>query len=41
MHSGLGKSQKIDILEVTWPGGKKQTLKDIPVNQYILVKEKD
>ena len=39
VHFGLGKAGKVDVLEVRWPSGQVDTLKDIKVNQVIFVKE--
>jgi enediyne biosynthesis protein E4 len=39
VHFGLGKAEKVDVLEVHWPSGFVDTLKDIKVNQLIFVKE--
>jgi hypothetical protein len=39
VHFGLGKAEKIDVLEVRWPSGQIDTLKDVKVNQLIYVKE--
>ena len=39
VHFGLGKAEKVDVLEVRWPSGMVDTLKDIMVNQVIFVKE--
>jgi enediyne biosynthesis protein E4 len=39
VHFGLGKAGKVDLLEVRWPSGQVDTLKDIKVNQLIFVKE--
>ena len=39
IHFGIGKAQKIDVLELRWPSGLVETLKDIPPNQLIYVKE--
>jgi enediyne biosynthesis protein E4 len=39
VHFGLGKAAKVDLLEVRWPSGQVDTLKDIKVNQLIFVKE--
>jgi hypothetical protein len=35
----LGKAQKVDLLEIRWPSGQVDTLKDIKINQLIFVKE--
>ena len=39
VHFGLGRAGKVDVLEVRWPSGQVDTLKDIKVNQVIFVKE--
>ncbi len=39
IHFGLGKAEKVDTLEIRWPSGQVDTLKDIKVNQLIYVKE--
>ena len=39
VHFGLGKAEKVDSLEVRWPSGQVDTLKDVKVNQVIYVKE--
>jgi len=39
VHFGLGKAEKIEILEIRWPSGQVDTLKDVKANQLIYVKE--
>jgi hypothetical protein len=39
VHFGLGKAERVDALEVHWPSGQVDTLKDIKANQVIYVKE--
>jgi hypothetical protein len=39
VHFGVGKAEKIDLLEIRWPSGQIDTIKDIKVNQQIFVKE--
>jgi hypothetical protein len=39
IHFGLGKAEKVDVLEIRWPSGQIDTMKNIKVNQLILVKE--
>ncbi len=39
VHFGLGKAEKVDLLEIRWPSGQVDTLKDIRPNQLIFVKE--
>jgi enediyne biosynthesis protein E4 len=38
LHFGLGDNKKADI-EVRWPSGIRQTLRDIPADQFLTVKE--
>ena len=39
VHFGIGKAEKVDVLEIRWPSGQVDTLKDIKANQLIFVKE--
>ena len=39
IHFGLGKAEKVDSIEVRWPSGQIDTLKDIKANQVIYIKE--
>ena len=39
VHFGLGKAEKVDLLEIRWPSGQLDTLKDVKANQVIYVKE--
>jgi enediyne biosynthesis protein E4 len=39
IHFGLGKAQKVDLLEIRWPSGQVDTAKDLPINQLVTVKE--
>jgi enediyne biosynthesis protein E4 len=39
VHFGLGKAEKVDSLEIRWPSGQVDTLKDVKVNQVIYVEE--
>jgi len=39
VHFGLGKSDRVDTLEIRWPSGQVDTLKDIKANQVIYAKE--
>jgi hypothetical protein len=39
VHFGLGKAEKVDLLEIRWPSGMVDTLKDVKVNQLVFVKE--
>ncbi len=39
VHFGLGKAEKIEELEIYWPGGEKQVLKDIRGGKYYYLKQ--
>ena len=39
LHVGVGTAQVIQRIEVLWPSGAKQTLKDVAVNQILTIKE--
>ena len=39
LHFGLGDLNKVDSLVVTWPGGKKQIITEIPINEHINIDE--
>ena len=39
IHFGIGTAEKVDLLEVRWPSGQVDTLKDLKPNQLIFVKE--
>jgi hypothetical protein len=39
VHFGLGKAEKVDVLEIRWPSGQVDTVKDLKVNQVVFVKE--
>jgi enediyne biosynthesis protein E4 len=39
LHIGLGNSKKIDLLEIAWSDGKRETLKDILCDRYITILE--
>ena len=41
LHFGLGEAKLIDSLVVNWPNGNYTTLKEIPVNQFLILDEKD
>ena len=38
-HFGLGADSKVAIVEITWPGGGKQTLRDVAVDRVVQVEE--
>jgi hypothetical protein len=39
VHFGIGKAEKVELLEIRWPSGQIDTLKNIEPNQLIFVKE--
>jgi hypothetical protein len=39
VHFGLGKSERADVIEVRWPSGLVDTVKDIPANRLVYIKE--
>ena len=39
VHFGIGKAEKVDLLEIRWPSGQVDTLKELQPNQVIFVKE--
>ena len=38
-HFGLGKAEKVELLEIRWPSGQVDTIKDVKPNQVVYVKE--
>jgi hypothetical protein len=39
VHFGIGKAEKIEKIEVKWPSGAVQVLKDVPGNQVLQIRE--
>ena len=39
VHFGVGKNQRIKAIEIRWPSGQVDTLKDVAVNRIITVRE--
>jgi enediyne biosynthesis protein E4 len=39
MHFGLGEDTSVDLLEIHWPSGTVQTMKNIPADRMLNVKE--
>jgi hypothetical protein len=39
IHFGLGKSERINAVRITWPGGKTQTIRDLPIDRLITITE--
>lgn len=39
LHFGLGSSPRAERLEIRWPSGKRQVLKDVSANQLVVIHE--
>jgi hypothetical protein len=39
VHFGLGAAEAVEEVEVTWPGGKRQVLRDVKANQFLSIEE--
>ena len=39
IHFGLGKREKVESLEITWPSGQVDRLKNLSVDQIVAIKE--
>jgi hypothetical protein len=38
---GLGKTERLDSLEITWPGGAKQEVSPPAVDQFLVIQQRD
>jgi hypothetical protein len=38
-HVGLGMSTRVDRIDVRWPGGRIDTVRDVAVNQIVTITE--
>ena len=39
VNFGIGKAEKVDVIEIRWPSGQADTIRDIKPNQLVFVKE--
>ena len=39
IHFGLGAAKKADLVEIRWPSGTVDTLKDLDVNRLFVIEE--
>jgi len=39
LHFGLGAAERADAIEVRWPNGGVQTVRDVPAGQVVTIKE--
>jgi hypothetical protein len=40
LHFGLGAARRIDQIEILWPSGTRQTLKDVSPDRVLRVEER-
>ena len=38
-HFGVGQAERLDLVEVLWPGGQQQEFRGLEVNRHYLVDE--
>jgi len=39
LHFGLGRAATVDVVEVVWPSGLKETFRDLPANHLFVIQE--
>ena len=39
LHFGFEQRKKIDLIEVHWPDGRVETVRDAPINFFITIQE--
>jgi hypothetical protein len=39
IHFGVGKAAQVDLLEVSWPSGRRDQFKNIAVNKILILRE--
>ena len=39
LHFGLGRAAVVELVELAWPSGVKETVRDLPANHLIVVEE--
>ncbi len=39
LHFGLGKSRVADLIEVQWPSARKDIVRDVPTDHWVVIKE--
>ncbi len=37
LHYGLGRRERVDLIEVHWPDGKVETVKDVPADNFLTI----
>ncbi|MCL6505713.1 MAG: ASPIC/UnbV domain-containing protein, partial [Bryobacteraceae bacterium] len=39
LHFGLAHRERVDLLEVHWPGGTTERFRDIPANRFVTIEQ--
>jgi hypothetical protein len=39
LHFGLGRAAVVELVELAWPSGLKETVRDLPANHLIVIEE--
>jgi len=39
IHVGLGQRKQVDQVEITWNRGKKEIIKNVPIDRYLIIEE--
>jgi enediyne biosynthesis protein E4 len=39
LHFGLARAAKVELVELAWPSGLREALRDLPVNHAFVVRE--
>jgi enediyne biosynthesis protein E4 len=39
LHFGLGNKTRVDSIEVRWPAGKVEVIRDVPANGFVVIEE--
>ncbi|MBI4874202.1 MAG: VCBS repeat-containing protein [Acidobacteria bacterium] len=39
VHFGLGKDTRVDVVEIEWPSGVRQILRNLPAGRYVTIEE--
>ena len=39
LHFGLGRAERVDQIDISWPSGVKETVRDLPANHLYVAEE--
>ena len=39
LHFGLGRADRVDQIDISWPSGVKETVRDLPANHLYVAEE--